>query len=93
MTECFRMPLAGGGETLQIDRPRGETYCNYTLLSMHGSVLCYLSGYAASLNLVASPAPFLQIGNANVPLPVDAEALKALAAFLQLPFDPAHLVP
>jgi hypothetical protein len=94
MPNSFRMPLGDGDASLQIDRPQGEAYCNYTLFSAHGSVVCYLSGYAASpLNLVASPAPYLQIGNACVPLPADVDALKSLASFLNLHFDPALLVP
>ena len=83
----FVLTLDTAGEQLHVDRPFGEQYCNFALISPDGSVHAYFSGYNACVALVASRAhtfPFLRIGGASIPLPANEMELRRLAKFMAI---------
>ena len=80
--------LSGGCELLQIDRPAGNQYCNFSLLRPDRSVIAYVSGYAATVEIVSGSAasiPFLRVDRISIPLPMNVANLESLAKFLKLP--------
>jgi hypothetical protein len=77
------------GEQLLVERPTGHPYCLFYLLSADGRVRCHLSGYAASVAIYAGyagAAPFLQVGNATISLPIDSASIRQLGDYIGAPY-------